>query len=73
MSQVTINMPKCWLVKADDYHEFEYLLQNYLLIYKHVSYEECGYDRDYVAVFWIDDMTNEVVDMIQKHKKEIEE
>lgn len=52
--KINVNIPNYWLVGANDYHEFDNMLENYKIILPQVKYEEVGfYGGYYESVFWI--------------------
>lgn len=47
-------IPSCFVIKADDYHEFDIIKNNLKTATKlNYKYEEIGFDGWYHAVFWL--------------------
>ena len=67
--KVKAEVNKYWLVEAEDYHEFDHLEIFYKKAGLDIKYEECGYSRNYIAIFWIGERPNEYI----KQFKEINE
>lgn len=67
-------LKKCWLVEADDYHDFVEAQNYYTQAGISTDFQEIGcYNREYMAVFWINEPTKEVRKFIKDIEKEIEE
>ena len=64
--KVKIEVNKYWLVDVEDYHEFGHLEIFYKKTGIDVKYEELGYDRNYIAIFWIGERPSEYIEGYKK-------
>lgn len=64
---IEVKIPQYWLVRVDDYHEFDYIQDSFKNIGLSVKYEEIDVEHPYLAVFWIG---RKPIDVIKKLKEE---
>lgn len=66
--QLNVGVNQYWLVGAEDYHEFGWYEINYKKAGLDVKYEELGWRREYLAIFWIGDRPDEYISKLQSLK-----
>lgn len=68
---MTNKIKKCWVVEADDYHQFDEYKHAYSQAGINTSFKEVSGSGFYHAVFWIGKKTKEVDAAISKLERDL--